>query len=241
MYAAYKICNTELGLRISCCFNEHEFLFKSDHHQFWTQICEEFLPNYSRNDIWQIYVSIICATLRWLNKEILATWHPEIIRPLKWAQTVPLLLPASAVSRLLLAVRLLKISYRSASLNLRDMTPNSVCQLINNTVITKTWRSSPWRDLRSKLTTVEIWGFHDGENVDCSFPNCDAVKYYWWLPTFRRKVSSPSSRKVRFVHIQEQWRWNVSPTYKTTRRHNLEDHNRHLHDDEGLRYQNVII
>jgi hypothetical protein len=50
---------------------------------------------------------------------------------------------------------------------------------------------------------------------------CDAVQSCKWLPTFRSNVPPPSLTMVT--------------TYKTTRRHNPEDHNRYLHGRENLK------
>jgi hypothetical protein len=72
--------------------------------------------------------------------------------------------------------------------------------------------------------------------VDRDLLGSDAVWTCRWVPTFRRNTMPQSSAlKMEAVCSSET----LVPTYKSTRRHNPENHNQQLHRRENLRIRAV--
>jgi hypothetical protein len=65
-------------------------------------------------------------------------------------------------------------------------------------------------DTEKNRNLLVIRGSHGSEGADSGLGGCDNLQSCWWLPKFKRNVSS-----------------HVTTPYKTMRRHNPGDHNRH--------------
>jgi hypothetical protein len=66
--------------------------------------------------------------------------------------------------------------------------------------------------------------------ADCGSLGCDVMWSCRWFPTFRRNIPPQSTLKMEAL----------ATTYKIARRHNPEDHNRHLHRPENLTPENYF-